>query len=230
MAFARAPALWTPEASTDPRFRKLARAVVRNDTRDRTVHALAMKLRFAARTLLIFLGLTSCGEKGPAMSNNNTSSGSPGSGASTGSAGGSASSGGTNAGGGSGESMSGFAGFSTGIPAESGSPVSSENDASSSGVTATTTDAAAADAQDSSGGTVTTSCLGTSHPLCIDFEDGKVDPPWTLPASDAAVETSKAAHGRYALHLSNLHSHPTLYLQTPQMPGIKDQLWGRFYN
>jgi hypothetical protein len=163
------------------------------------------------------------------MSNNNTSNGSPGSGASTGSAGSSASSGGTNAGSGSVESMSGLAGSSTGMPAESGSPVSLENDASSSGVTATTTDAAAADAQDSSGATVTTSCAGTSHPLCIDFEDGKVDPPWTLPASDAAVETGNAAHGRYALHLSNLHSHPTLYLQTPQMPGIKDQLWGRFY-
>jgi hypothetical protein len=38
-----------------------------------------------------------------------------------------------------------------------------------------------------------------------------------------------AAHGRYALHLSNLKSHPSLYLQTPNLPRIHDVLWGRFY-
>jgi hypothetical protein len=76
---------------------------------------------------------------------------------------------------------------------------------------------------------VTASCAGTTHPLCIDFEDGKVDPPWTLSANDTAIEAGNAAHGRYALHLSNLKSHPTLYLQTDKMPGIKDVLWGRFY-
>jgi hypothetical protein len=67
---------------------------------------------------------------------------------------------------------------------------------------------------------VTASCAGTTHPLCIDFEDGKADPPWTLSTNDVAIETGNAAHGRYALHLSNLASHPTLYLQTEKMPGI----------
>ena len=34
---------------------------------------------------------------------------------------------------------------------------------------------------------------------------------------------------RYAMHLSNLHSHPQLFLHVAQMPGIKDVLWGRYY-
>jgi hypothetical protein len=110
-------------------------------------------------------------------------------------------------------------------------------DASTSGQgNATSSDAApeastGGDAQPGSeGGTVTASCAGTTHPLCIDFEDGKADPPWTLsPSTDAAIETGNAAHGRYALHLSNLKSHPTLYLQADKMPNIKDVLWGRFY-
>jgi hypothetical protein len=134
-------------------------------------------------------------------------------------------------------STSGFGGASTGAAGSSGGTASSM-DASTSGQgnTTSTSDAApeastGGDAQPGSeGGAVTASCAGTTHPLCIDFEDGKADPPWTLsPSTDAAIETGNAAHGRYALHLSNLKSHPTLYLQTDKMPNIKDVLWGRFY-
>jgi hypothetical protein len=110
----------------------------------------------------------------------------------------------------------------------------SDASASGEGNTTPTSDASEeSSGQDASpgsdGGAVTASCAGTTHPLCIDFEDGKVDPPWTLSANDTAIETGNAAHGRYALHLSNLKSHPSLYLQTTKMPGIKDVLWGRFY-
>ncbi len=31
------------------------------------------------------------------------------------------------------------------------------------------------------------------------------------------------------MHLSNLQSHPQLFLHVAQMPGIKDVLWGRYY-
>src|SRR5579863_4745535 len=154
----------------------------------------------------------------------------------------------------SGASSGASAGASSGAgSAGSGSSVSSGGSAAgaagSSGRAASTTDASASsqgnttstiDASDESagedaplgfdGGSVTASCAGTTHPLCIDFEDGKVDPPWTLsPSTDATIETGNAAHGRYALHLSNLKLHPTLYLTTAKMPGITDVLWGRFY-
>jgi hypothetical protein len=79
------------------------------------------------------------------------------------------------------------------------------------------------------GAVVTASCTGTTHPVCIDFESGKIDAPWTGPGNDTKVDTGNAAHGRYALHLSNLQTHPILYLQTSKLTGITDQMWGRFY-
>jgi hypothetical protein len=86
------------------------------------------------------------------------------------------------------------------------------------------------------GAIVAASCSGGEHPVCIDFEDGRVVAPWTLPASHARVDEGNAAHGRYAMHLFDLHSipkngsgQPALYLHTSQMRGIKDVLWGRFY-
>jgi hypothetical protein len=78
-------------------------------------------------------------------------------------------------------------------------------------------------------GMVTASCAGKNYSLCLDFESGKVDAPWTAPTSNAKVEEMNAAHGKYAMHLSNLHSHPQLFLHAAQMPGIKDVLWGRYY-
>jgi hypothetical protein len=87
----------------------------------------------------------------------------------------------------------------------------------------------------SAGATISASCAGSSHLVCIDFEDGKVSTPWTLPASNAQVETGNAAHGKGALHLSNLHSlpkngsgQPAVYLQT-KLSAWSDVLWGRFY-
>jgi hypothetical protein len=66
--------------------------------------------------------------------------------------------------------------------------------------------------------------------VCIDFESGKVDAPWTLPAKNAKVETGNAAHGNYAMHISGLSSMPLpeLYLST-SLKGFKDVMWGRFY-
>jgi hypothetical protein len=124
---------------------------------------------------------------------------------------------------------------STGALGSSGSaPPTSDASASGQGNATSTSDASEESGGEgaqpgSDGAAVTASCAGTTHPLCIDFEDGKVDSPWTLSANDTAIETGNAAHGRYALHLSNLKSHPSLYLQTEKMPGIKDVLWGRFY-
>ncbi len=101
-------------------------------------------------------------------------------------------------------------------------------DASVESAVVTTTDAAGIEAGEA--GKVTASCAGGAYPLCLDFESGKVDAPWTAPNNaNAKVEEGNAAHGRYAMHLSNLHSHPTLFLHAAQMPGIKDVLWGRFY-
>jgi hypothetical protein len=95
---------------------------------------------------------------------------------------------------------------------------------------------AAGDLAEADRPTVTASCAGGAHPLCIDFEDGTVDPPWSLPASNANVEEGMAAHGRYAMHLSNLHAipkngsgQPQLYLRAAQMQGFKNVVWGRFY-
>ena len=141
------------------------------------------------------------------------------------------SSGGGSAGSGSGASSGGS---EAGTAGSSGSVQPNDASASGEGNMQSTSDASEESAgQDapsgSDGGAVSASCAGTTHPLCIDFEDGKVDPPWTLSANDTAIETGNAAHGRYALHLSKLASHPTLYLQTAKMPGIKDVLWGRFY-
>jgi hypothetical protein len=84
-------------------------------------------------------------------------------------------------------------------------------------------------AESGEAGKVTASCAGHAYPLCLDFESGKVDAPWTVSAANSKVEEMNAAHGRYAMHMSNLHSHPNLSLHAAQMPGIKDVLWGRFY-
>jgi len=47
----------------------------------------------------------------------------------------------------------------------------------------------AEDASDGAdGASVTASCAGGEHPLCIDFEDGKVNAPWTLPAANANLK------------------------------------------
>jgi hypothetical protein len=186
-----------------------------------------MRARFRIG-LFACLSLSACSGKG------NVSSQMDAGGPTTG-----ASSGNGIAGSGSNATTGGFGGSGgneAGMAGSSGSAGSS-SDASASGQGNVTS---ASDASEESaggedaplgfdGGAVTASCAGTTHPLCIDFEDGKVDPPWTLSANDTAIEAGNAAHGRYALHLSNLKSHPTLYLQTDKMPGIKDVLWGRFY-
>jgi len=136
---------------------------------------------------------------------------------------------------GSSASTGGLGGLEAGTSGSSAGAASpSDASASGQGNATSTTDASEEGAGEDArlgldGAAVTASCAGTTHPLCIDFEDGKADPPWTLPANDVAIETGNAAHGRYALHLSNLASHPTLYLQTEKMPGIQDVLWGRFY-
>jgi hypothetical protein len=181
-----------------------------------------------------FLSLAACSGMGKAPDQVGMSGSASGSasGATSGSSSG-ASSGDGSAGSSSSAGVSGSGGAAAGTAGSSGSAAPS-SDASASGLgdTTSTSDASEASAgQDgqSDGGAVTASCAGTTHPLCVDFEDGKVDPPWTLSANDTAIETGNAAHGRYALHLSNLKSHPTLYLQTPKMPGITDVLWGRFY-
>src|SRR5580658_797907 len=182
--------------------------------------------------LFAFLSLAACGGTGKAsgpMGASGTSSG-----ALTGSSSG-ASTGEGSAGSGSGASTGGSGGSAAGTAGSSGGAApSSDASASGQGYTQPPSDASEESAGEdaplgSDGGAVTASCAGTTHPLCIDFEDGKVDPPWTLSANDTAIETGNAAHGRYALHLSNLASHPTLYLQTEEMPRIKDVLWGRFY-
>jgi hypothetical protein len=184
--------------------------------------------------LFTCLSLAACGEKG------NVSGQMRGSGSATGASSGAVSTGSTDAGSpstgsGSSGSTNGSGGSAAGTAGSSGSTVSpSDASASGQGSTTSPSDASEASAGEdaqvaSDGGSVTASCAGTTHPLCIDFEDGKVDPPWTLSANDTAIETGNAAHGRYALHLSNLKSHPSLYLQTTKMPGIKDVLWGRFY-
>jgi len=88
-------------------------------------------------------------------------------------------------------------------------------------------DAASGDSGD--GAKVSASCAAGVYPLCLDFESGKVDAPWTAPGANAKVEETNPAHGRYAMHLSNLHAKPQLFLHAAQLPGIKDVLWGRFY-
>jgi hypothetical protein len=103
-------------------------------------------------------------------------------------------------------------------------------DDSSTGAGGSAFDAAAiGDAREA--GTVTASCAGANYPLCLDFESGTVDAPWTAPGgANAKVEEMNAAHGRYAMHLSNLHSHPQLFLHVAKMPAaIKDVMWGRYY-
>jgi hypothetical protein len=123
--------------------------------------------------------------------------------------------------GGSAQSGAGTSGYS-------GSGGSAQSGAGTSGANAGT------GGQGGSGGTagapVTASCAGSEHPLCIDFESGKADAPWKLPASNAKVEDGKAAHGRYAMHISGLSSMPLpeLYLST-SLKGFKDVMWGRFY-
>jgi hypothetical protein len=155
--------------------------------------------------------------------------------------------------GGSGENTitaeTGASGSATGSPA-SASGASSQSGAASSGTDAAAPDAVAAqdagaeDAPAPEGAPVTASCAGTTHPLCIDFEDPSQYGPsgpngsgaaWTLPPQNAAVDETNPAHGRYAMHLSNLTSipkngsgSPALYLQTP-ITGIEDTMWGRFY-
>lgn len=122
-------------------------------------------------------------------------------------------------------SSSGGANSTTGVGGTGGTmqPVEEASVESGAGVP----DAAEGDSAD--GAKVTASCAAGVYPLCLDFESGKVDAPWTAPNANAKVEEANAAHGRYAMHLSNLHSHPTLFLHVGQMPGIKDVLWGRFY-
>lgn len=163
--------------------------------------------------LFACLSLAACSEKGNV-------SGQVGASGSASSASGGEGSTGT----GSSASTGGFGGLEAGTSGSSASAASpSDASASGQGNTTSTSDASEDSAGEdarlgSDGGAVTASCAGTTHPLCIDFEDGKADPPWTLPANDVAIETGNAAHGRYALHLSNLASHP-----------ITDVLWGRFY-
>ena len=100
---------------------------------------------------------------------------------------------------------------------------------------AATSEHDASDGEGRDGAVVSASCAGGEHPVCIDFEDGKVVAPWTLPATHARVEEGNAAHGRYAMHVFDLHSvpkngaGPAIYLHTGEMGGIKDVLWGRFY-
>jgi hypothetical protein len=135
-------------------------------------------------------------------------------------------------------SGSGALASTSGIPSQSGAASSGGDDAAVQDEAAGQ-DAGPQDASDSA--VVTASCAGSPHPLCIDFEDssqygpsGK-GAPWTLPPQNAAVDQSNPAHGRYAMHLSNLTSipkngsgNPALYLQTP-ITGIQDTMWGRFY-
>ena len=136
-------------------------------------------------------------------------------------------------------SGSGALASTSGIPSQSGAASSGGDDAAVQDEAAGQ-DAGPQDASDSAV-VVTASCAGSPHPLCIDFEDssqygpsGK-GAPWTLPPQNAAVDQSNPAHGRYAMHLSNLTSipkngsgNPALYLQTP-ITGIQDTMWGRFY-
>jgi hypothetical protein len=148
------------------------------------------------------------------------------------------------AGSGTASSAAGSGASATGSAASTGG-TSSQTGGISSGADAAALEASAgqdAGVQDASDGeVVTASCAGTTHPLCIDFEDASqygasgTGATWTLPPQNAAVDQTNPAHGRYAMHLSNLTSipkngsgNPALYLQTP-ITGIQDTMWGRFY-
>jgi hypothetical protein len=74
------------------------------------------------------------------------------------------------------------------------------------------------------------SCAGGERPICLDFEQGNVPPPWTAPVNpNFHIDTARAAHGRYAMHIGNLMTKPSLNLRTTALNGIKDVVWGRFY-
>jgi hypothetical protein len=162
------------------------------------------------------------GSDGVSIAGGSSSAGMSGGGASTGAAGAAADAP-SSAGG-----VAGGAASSGGSGAVDAGGASGASNSGSSGASLNTPDASA-------GASVSASCAGSSHPLCIDFEDGKVSAPWTLPASNAQVEVGNAAHGKAALHLSNLHSvpkngsgQPAVYLQT-KLSAWQDVLWGRFY-
>jgi hypothetical protein len=79
---------------------------------------------------------------------------------------------------------------------------------------------------------VAASCTGTSHPVCLDFESGKLDAPWHTSVNSkitAQVESGKAAHGKFAIHFSNFAMQTSQFITTTQLDGLKDVMWGRFY-
>jgi hypothetical protein len=73
-------------------------------------------------------------------------------------------------------------------------------------------------------------CAGpASHPVCIDFEAKALDSRWRGAGTSVTVEPGKAAHGMYALHLTNLQPGSSRVISTTQMGTITNVIWGRFY-
>jgi hypothetical protein len=77
-------------------------------------------------------------------------------------------------------------------------------------------------------------CANNAYPVCIDFESGKLDTGWTLGSNNSAgtsakVETTRAAHGQYALHLTGFHMGTSTLIHTAELGSIKDVMWGRYY-
>ncbi len=84
------------------------------------------------------------------------------------------------------------------------------------------------------GGAGALGCAASAHPVCVDFESGKLDAGWSLGSNNSAgtsakVESGQAAHGMYALHLTGFHMGTSTLIHTTQLGDIKDVMWGRYY-
>ena len=65
--------------------------------------------------------------------------------------------------------------------------------------------------------------------MCLDFESGALDSKWAKPPANAKVETGKAAHGTHAMHFSGFKGGLSTVIDTTNLTGITNVMWGRFY-
>ncbi len=123
-------------------------------------------------------------------------------------------------------------GHTAGAPGEAaGAPLASGGMAGSVGVGGGTGGAGAGAPEPVAQQPVKASCTDGKHPVCLDFEGGQVPPGWQTPMThELQVERGHAAHGEYAMHVSNLHSKPSALITTGELNGIKDVMWGRYYH
>src|SRR5262249_42440626 len=78
------------------------------------------------------------------------------------------------------------------------------------------------------GSTAASTCPpGAGYAFCSGFEGSLSETTFKLKAGQA-IETGNAAHGRSALHLTNLKPHSGQMVGGP-LGNIKDVMWGRFY-